>query len=194
MLNSEQDSICGPKMADPSSSELPEDIIASLSEPMGIYAERLYIFKKHKLKECILIVTRKQMLVAKIDASKLIVQPFDFMTKIDCVIKCLKSTKREMCQAFAIQLAGGELADAKQKRSHIILVHSRRQNFDQLLDFLNYQICLSGECHDPIVVHKKSQLEKFEIVEKNQRLLFQFQDIGFHRIENDERKLNMIRR
>lgn len=46
---------------------------------MGIYSERVHLFKKNKLKECLLIVTRKEMFICKIDGSKFNVEPFDFM-------------------------------------------------------------------------------------------------------------------
>lgn len=75
-----------------------------------------------------------------------------------------------------------------------MLVHGRRENFAKLVDFLNYQIYASGESYDAISITKKSLYELFEITEKARRQQFQFQDIAFYRVENDERKLSMMRR
>jgi len=62
---------------------------------MGIYSERIHLFKKNKLKECLLIVTRKELFISKIDGSKFKVEPFQFMSQIDTIIKCIKNSKRE---------------------------------------------------------------------------------------------------
>jgi len=60
------------------------------------------------------------------------------------------------------------------KRSHIILVHGRRENYYKLIDFLNYQIYASADCYEAVNIIKKSQFEYFEVFEKNRRFMFQF--------------------
>ena len=42
------------------------------------------------------------MFITKIDGSKFKVEPFDFISEIDTVIKCIRNSKRETYQAIAI--------------------------------------------------------------------------------------------
>lgn len=171
----------------------PDELITALNDRMSLYTERMHVFKRNKLKECLLILTNKHLFLTKLDGNKMVFEPINFATQLDCIVKCLKNHKRETCQALAIHLKNLNTSDPKHSRSHLILVQSKRENFYRLVDFMNYHIYSAGQ-GDDIMVSKKSQFEKFEIVENNRHLSFCFQDIGFHRIENQERKLNIIRK